>query len=108
MDVYQQPSAIRMGPLARWTRGGTVWGACWGACRLSERVDVLVENFRPGVMEKWGLGPADLKPDLGRHGVAAPGLHGVAAPGLLGVAVPGLLGVAAPGLPWACAAWRGL
>jgi crotonobetainyl-CoA:carnitine CoA-transferase CaiB-like acyl-CoA transferase len=24
---------------------------------LSEKVDVLVENFRPGVMEKWGLGP---------------------------------------------------
>eukprot|EP00803_Ostreobium_quekettii_P009460 evm.model.scf_5.18 EVM.evm.TU.scf_5.18 scf_5:230676-235176(-) len=32
--------------------------------RLSERVDVLVENFRPGVMERWGLGPSDLKPDL--------------------------------------------
>lgn len=25
--------------------------------RLSDRTDVLVENFRPGVMEKWGLGP---------------------------------------------------
>lgn len=25
--------------------------------RLAENVDVLVENFRPGVMEKWGLGP---------------------------------------------------
>ena len=25
--------------------------------RLSDRADVLVENFRPGVMEKWGLGP---------------------------------------------------
>jgi crotonobetainyl-CoA:carnitine CoA-transferase CaiB-like acyl-CoA transferase len=24
----------------------------------------LVENFRPGVMEKWGLGPADLNPQL--------------------------------------------
>jgi hypothetical protein len=24
---------------------------------LSDRMDVLVENFRPGVMEKWGLGP---------------------------------------------------
>ncbi len=28
--------------------------------RLSRKCDVLVENFRPGVMEKWGLGPADL------------------------------------------------
>jgi crotonobetainyl-CoA:carnitine CoA-transferase CaiB-like acyl-CoA transferase len=28
--------------------------------RLGVECDVLVENFRPGVMEKWGLGPADL------------------------------------------------
>jgi len=28
--------------------------------KLSSSCDVLVENFRPGVMEKWGLGPADL------------------------------------------------
>ena len=28
--------------------------------RLAGECDVLVENFRPGVMEKWGLGPADL------------------------------------------------
>jgi crotonobetainyl-CoA:carnitine CoA-transferase CaiB-like acyl-CoA transferase len=28
--------------------------------RLAGTVDVLVENFRPGVMEKWKLGPADL------------------------------------------------
>ena len=25
--------------------------------RLASHADVLVENFRPGVMEKWGLGP---------------------------------------------------
>jgi crotonobetainyl-CoA:carnitine CoA-transferase CaiB-like acyl-CoA transferase len=25
--------------------------------RLAEKCDVLVENFRPGTMEKWGLGP---------------------------------------------------
>src|SRR5215208_4400924 len=28
--------------------------------RLVAEADVLVENFRPGVMEKWGLGPDDL------------------------------------------------
>lgn len=28
--------------------------------RLALKCDVLIENFRPGVMEKWGLGPADL------------------------------------------------
>lgn len=29
--------------------------------RLANRSDVLIENFRPGTMEKWGLGPQDLK-----------------------------------------------
>ena len=27
--------------------------------QLAERSDVLIENFRPGTMEKWGLGPKD-------------------------------------------------
>lgn len=27
--------------------------------QLAEKSDVLLENFRPGVMEKWGLGPED-------------------------------------------------
>jgi len=34
---------------------------------LAERCDVLIENFRPGTMERWGLGPEALKqnnPDL--------------------------------------------
>ncbi len=34
---------------------------------LANECDVLIENFRPGVMEEWGLGPDDLKasnPDL--------------------------------------------
>jgi len=28
--------------------------------RLAERSDVLVENFRPGTLERWGLGPDQL------------------------------------------------
>lgn len=31
--------------------------------RLARKSQVLIENFRPGVMEKWGLGPADLWQD---------------------------------------------
>lgn len=30
--------------------------------QLASEVDVLIENFRPGTLEKWGLGPDDLKP----------------------------------------------
>jgi crotonobetainyl-CoA:carnitine CoA-transferase CaiB-like acyl-CoA transferase len=29
--------------------------------RLIEKVDIVVENFRPGVMEKWGLGFEDIQ-----------------------------------------------
>lgn len=29
--------------------------------RLIETADVVIENFRPGTMEKWGLGPDDFK-----------------------------------------------
>jgi crotonobetainyl-CoA:carnitine CoA-transferase CaiB-like acyl-CoA transferase len=31
------------------------------ARQLVDRVDVLIENFRPGTMEKWGLGPEAVK-----------------------------------------------
>ena len=31
------------------------------ARRLADKVDVLVENFRPGVMESWGLGPQEFE-----------------------------------------------
>jgi formyl-CoA transferase len=37
------------------------------ALRLAEKVDVVLENFRPGTLEKWNLGPEDLRnvnPDL--------------------------------------------
>ncbi|SAM07151.1 hypothetical protein [Absidia glauca] len=30
--------------------------------QLAETSDVLIENFKPGTMEKWGLGPDDLYP----------------------------------------------
>src|SRR3954454_13469341 len=30
------------------------------AMRLCESADVVLENFRPGTMEKWGLGPNDV------------------------------------------------
>jgi crotonobetainyl-CoA:carnitine CoA-transferase CaiB-like acyl-CoA transferase len=29
--------------------------------KLLETADVVVENFRPGLMEKWGLGPEEMK-----------------------------------------------
>ena len=31
------------------------------ARRLADRSDVLIENFSPGVMERWGMAPAELK-----------------------------------------------
>src|SRR5919112_4223503 len=30
------------------------------AMRLCESADIVLENFRPGTMEKWGLGPEDV------------------------------------------------
>ncbi len=30
------------------------------ACDLAANADVVLENFRPGTMEKWGLGPEDV------------------------------------------------
>jgi crotonobetainyl-CoA:carnitine CoA-transferase CaiB-like acyl-CoA transferase len=32
------------------------------ARELANTADVIVENFRPGTMEKWGLGPGDVRP----------------------------------------------
>ncbi|NQZ08375.1 MAG: CoA transferase [Algicola sp.] len=34
---------------------------CELARQLIDSADVVIENFRPGVMEKWGLGPKDVK-----------------------------------------------
>ena len=32
------------------------------ACELALKSDILIENFRPGTLESWGLGPTDLWP----------------------------------------------
>ncbi len=32
--------------------------------RLASTADVLVENFRPGTLEQWNIGPADLDSHL--------------------------------------------
>ena len=31
--------------------------------KLAAECDVLIENFRPGAMERWGLGPDELRKD---------------------------------------------
>jgi formyl-CoA transferase len=63
--------------------------------RLVATADVLCENFRPGTMERWGLGPADLPDDLVYVRISVFGQSGPYAPrpGLdrLGLAFGGLL-----------------
>jgi len=63
--------------------------------RLVETADVLCENFRPGTMERWGLGPDDLPGDLVYVRISVFGQSGPYAPrpGLdrLGIAFGGLL-----------------
>ncbi|HTZ08725.1 MAG TPA: CoA transferase [Acidimicrobiales bacterium] len=63
--------------------------------RLAATADVVCENFRPGTMEGWGLGPASLDPRLVMVRISAFGQDGPYAerPGLdrLGVAYGGLL-----------------
>jgi succinyl-CoA---D-citramalate CoA-transferase len=63
--------------------------------RLAATADVLCENFRPGTMERWGLGPDDLPPDLVFVRISVFGQSGPYAPrpGLdrLGIAFGGLL-----------------
>lgn len=63
--------------------------------RLAAHADVVVENFRPGTMEGWGVGPGDLDPRIVYVRITAFGQDGPYAgrPGLdrLGVAFGGLL-----------------
>ena len=63
--------------------------------RLAATADVLVENFRPGTMERWGVGPVDLDPRLVYVRISVFGQSGPysARPGLdrLGIAYGGLL-----------------
>jgi formyl-CoA transferase len=63
--------------------------------RLVATADVLCENFRPGTMERWGLGPEDLSDDLVYVRISVFGQTGPYSPrpGLdrLGIAFGGLL-----------------
>jgi crotonobetainyl-CoA:carnitine CoA-transferase CaiB-like acyl-CoA transferase len=63
--------------------------------RLAATADVVCENFRPGTMEEWGIGPADLDPRIVMVRISAFGQDGPYSqrPGLdrLGVAYGGLL-----------------
>ena len=63
--------------------------------RLVATADVLCENFRPGTMERWGLGPDDLPDDLVYVRISVFGQTGPYSPrpGLdrLGIAFGGLL-----------------
>jgi crotonobetainyl-CoA:carnitine CoA-transferase CaiB-like acyl-CoA transferase len=63
--------------------------------RLAATADVVCENFRPGTLEDWGIGPGDLAPHLVVVRISAFGQDGPYAkrPGLdrLGVAYGGLL-----------------
>lgn len=63
--------------------------------RLAATADVLCENFRPGTLEGWGIGPASLDPRLVTVRISAFGQDGPYAqrPGLdrLGVAYGGLM-----------------
>ena len=63
--------------------------------RLAARADVVCENFRPGTMEDWGLGPEALDPNLVYVRISVFGQTGPYSPrpGLdrLGIAYGGLL-----------------
>ena len=58
--------------------------------RLVATADVLCENFRPGTMERWGLGPEDLSDDLVYVRISVFGQTGPYSPR------PGSIGSASP------------
>src|SRR5712692_6621403 len=63
--------------------------------RLAGTADVVVENFRPGTLEQWHIGPRDLEPKLVVVRISAFGQDGpyAARPGLdrMGIGYGGLL-----------------
>lgn len=63
--------------------------------RLCRHADVVCENFRPGTMERWNVGPADLDPRLVMVRISVFGQDGPSSqrPGLdrLGIGYGGLL-----------------
>lgn len=63
--------------------------------RLAATADVVCENFRPGTLERWGIGPTDLDPRLVIVRISVFGQDGPASdrPGLdrLGIGYGGLL-----------------
>ncbi len=63
--------------------------------RLAAQSDVICENFRPGTMEEWGIGPDDVDPSLVYVRISVFGQDGPywRRPGLdrLGIAYGGLL-----------------
>jgi len=65
--------------------------------RLAATADVVVENFRPGTLERWGIGPGDCDRRLVWVRISAFGQDGPYSqrPGLdrVGIAVGGLLGI---------------
>jgi crotonobetainyl-CoA:carnitine CoA-transferase CaiB-like acyl-CoA transferase len=67
---------------------------------LASKADVLCENFRPGTMERWHLGPSDVNPELIYARVSVFGQDGPYSerPGLdlLGVGYGGLLYMTGP------------
>jgi formyl-CoA transferase len=67
------------------------------ARRLISTADVVCENFRPGTLERWNLGPRDLQPELVMVRVSILGQSGpnAARPGLdlTAIAMAGLLSI---------------